>query len=48
MNNKIILLTESFSFACLNTAGAWFVSPPAAEKSKKDLRVKDNNNKHSI
>lgn len=46
MNNKIILLTESFSFACLNTAGAWFVSPPAAEKSKKDLRVKDNNNKH--
>lgn len=35
--NKTILLTESFSFACLNTPGAWFVSPPAAEKPKKIL-----------
>lgn len=33
----MILLTESFSFACLNTAGAWFVSPPAAVKSKERL-----------
>lgn len=37
MNSKIILLTESFSFACLNTPGAWFVSPPAAERPKETL-----------
>lgn len=37
MNDKMILLTESFSFACLNTPGAWFVSPPAAERPKERL-----------
>lgn len=33
---KIILLTETLSFACLNTLEAWVDSPPVAVKKKED------------
>lgn len=32
---KIILLTETLSFACLNTLEAWVDSPPVAVKKRR-------------
>lgn len=39
---EVVLLTETLSFACLNTLGAWVDSPPAAVEKRRHKQTTPN------